>query len=166
LLIPFFLLISSNCFSNFADQFPVLCRSWPKHPETGRFELKPRPSYNLFIKAVLIALFPVFFAVQLFFNLGSYRSSNTQDNYFFGWAIAIKDQPAKAGTHAAHHHRSFRLNKHFQPESLPSYDLFVIESPVEFICSKNQKPEPDHFIPSPFFETQALRGPPFLNNFS
>ena len=77
-----------------------------------------------------------------------------------------RNHAAKADSKSADHHHAFRLNKHFQPESLPSFNLLVIERPVEFIRSGNLFPYSDHFISPSFFETPALRGPPPVSNLS
>ena len=82
-----------------------------------------------------------------------------------GTAIT-RNQAAKTNSKSADHHQGIRLNKHFQPESLPSFNLLVIERPVEFIRSGNMFPYSDHFISPSFFETPALRGPPPVSNLS
>jgi hypothetical protein len=112
----------------------------------------------------LIAFCPVFFAVQLFCNFGVSPNLIQGNSYSIHSGLA-KNHPVKSDTKPSTQRHGFRLNKHFQPESLPTHDLIVIERPVEFI-SADQPLEAHHFIPSPFFETPALRGPPGLNNHS
>jgi len=137
----------------------------PDKKTTIAFLFKPKPPYHLLARAVLIALCPAFFTVQLFFNFGVFRNTTMQRYELAGTAIA-RNHAAKADSKSADHHHAFRLNKHFQPESLPSFNLLVIERPVEFIRSGNQFPYSDHFISPSFFETPALRGPPPVSNLS
>jgi hypothetical protein len=115
--------------------------------------------------AFIIALCPAFFTVQLFFNVGVFRNTSGQ-RYELAGTSNVKNQAAKTDNKSADHHQGFRLNKHFQPESLPSFNLFVIERPVDFIPSRKQFPHSDHFISLPFFETPALRGPPPMSTLS
>jgi hypothetical protein len=126
---------------------------------------KPKPSYDLLVKATLIALCPIFFAVQLFFNIGVNRYAGIREITYFHSGPAEQRQ-TDLHTKPVHHHHGFRLNKHFQPESLPSCNPISIEAPVEYLPSRNLFPDSGHFIPAPFPDVRALRGPPAVNNLS
>ncbi|HVU85635.1 MAG TPA: hypothetical protein VHC50_12380 [Puia sp.] len=76
------------------------------------------------------------------------------------------DHQVKPNTKPTGHHQGFRLNKHFQPETLVSFDQPVVKSPVEFISCRSGFPYSDSFIPSSFLKAQALRGPPPMNDLS
>ena len=126
---------------------------------------KTRVSYHILSKAILVALCPVFLVVQLFFSFGISANTGAQNNYSFFRSTA-KRHLLKTNTAPSRHHAGFRLNRHFQPESLPSCNTLVIQAPVEYKLSSNQPAYSDHFIPSPFLEAQTLRGPPRSNDFS
>jgi hypothetical protein len=126
---------------------------------------KQKPSYHYFSRAVLVTLCPVFLAVQIFFNFGATGNPVVKNNYLFGTHTAKNPHAVKSNAGTAHHRTGFRLNKHFQPESLPSYNLFVIERPVEYIDCRKQTPYSVHFFSSPLLEAQSLRGPPRMNDF-
>jgi hypothetical protein len=128
--------------------------------------LKPKHSYNPFLRAILVGFCPVFFAVQLFFNFGISLNSYAQSRYLLNKAVAQARHKTSHHPESSHHQAGFRLNKHFQPESLPGYDLIIVERPVEYISCLNQAFYSIHFIASPFPEAQFLRGPPRINDFA
>ena len=76
--------------------------------------------------------------------------------------IENHDHPVKSIPSTSHPQRGFRLNKHFQPEYLYSYDFFVVEIPVDYIYKdiRKQPPYVILFFSSPHLEVQFLRGPP------
>jgi len=121
--------------------------------------LKHKTTYHFYFKALLVALCPVFFAVQLFFNFELPGDSGVQENNTFGFLrIANKTQQVRTRKEPPAHH-GFRLNKHFQPESLPSSNI-LIPVPVEHIARLKKPASADYFIPSALLQAQTLRGPP------
>jgi hypothetical protein len=114
---------------------------------------------------MVIAVYIIFFAIQLFFNFASGKSFSNSKYQLFSHLVAKNKSVAKdpkSGTHQL----GFRLNKHFQPKSLPSGIFHLPVIPVCFICNDVFPVNKVDFISSPIYSSTLLRGPPSVNNIS
>jgi hypothetical protein len=128
-----------------------------------------KSSYRIYLKLALLAVYFIFFAVQIFFSFYSGKNVLYSNHYSNRVYSAGGNNPATALTgnqNKTAHPASFRLNKHFQPQYLPSGLFPRIKIPVEYISVRNLIPYSVDFISSQFPCSSALRGPPAMNSIS
>jgi hypothetical protein len=115
--------------------------------------------------ALVVGVYSIFFAVQLFFNFASGKNVSSSKYHLFSGLVA-KNKPVAKDPKSGTHQLGFRLNKHFQPKSLPSVIFHLPAIPVCFICHVNIPANPVDFISSLIYSSTPLRGPPQMNNIS
>jgi hypothetical protein len=120
---------------------------------------------RLSLKALVIGVYSIFFAVQIFFNFASGKNISRSAYRLFSVVVA-KNKPVAKDPKSGTHQLGFRLNKHFHPKSLPSgiFNLPVI--PVCFISINIFPAKPVNFISSLVYSSTPLRGPPLMKNIS
>jgi hypothetical protein len=116
---------------------------------------------SCFTKAIVLPLYVSFFIVQLFFNFDI--ANHSSNNPFFA--------PYKITTHRSSSvdktnkgksvQQTIRLNKRFEPQTVPAYNNIVIKSPVDYL-DKNNYVSYAAFIPASFLLPQSFRGPPVV----
>jgi hypothetical protein len=115
--------------------------------------------------ALVIAVYSIFFAVQLFFNFASGKNISSSKYALFSHVVAknkLVAKDPKSGTHQL----GFRLNKHFHPKSVPSGLYHLPALPVYFVCIDKIPVNRIDFVSSLIYSSTPLRGPPSVNNFS
>jgi hypothetical protein len=121
--------------------------------------------FRFYIKGIAVMVYCIFFAVHIFFNFASGKNIvSTLASYRS--ACVSKTQQVTQNPKTSSHQLGFRLNKHFQPKSLPSGIFSMPSLPVCFIGKENSRPYEVDFIASPFYSSSRLRGPPQMNNIS
>jgi hypothetical protein len=128
-----------------------------------------KSSYRIYLKLSLLAVYIVFFAVQIFFSF--YSGKNVlYSNYYSNHVItSVGNHPApelSGNQNKTAHPVGFRLNKHFQPQYLPSRLFPRIETPAEYISVKNLFPYSVDYTSCQFSCSSALRGPPVMHSIS
>jgi hypothetical protein len=121
--------------------------------------------YRFYTKAIAILVYCAFFAVQIFFNFASGKNFVSSQTSYCSSCIS-KTQEVSKNPETGTHQLGFRLNKHFQPKSLPP-GLFSMPSiPVCFIGKENSRPYEVDFFAFPFCSFSWLRGPPQMDYIS
>ncbi len=119
-------------------------------------------SLNWFIKFPVIILYLAFFAVQIFFNFDiAQKKANPRYTVFAkvsaGHAENIKqDKTKSAPTNKA------RLNKRFQPSSIPVFFHELVIVPVIYAQLKLTALSEGNLYSFVFLSTHTLRGPPAI----
>ena len=119
--------------------------------------------FRFSIKAIVITVYSIFFAVQIFFNFASGKNIATS-NVSHSTACVSKTKQVTKTPKSGSHQMGFRLNKHFHPKSLPSGIFSLPSLPVCFIDKEKIRSCAVAFISSPFCSSRQLRGPPVLNS--
>jgi hypothetical protein len=114
---------------------------------------------------MIIAVYSIFFAVQLFFNFASGKNiiSSTAPHSF---VKVSKVKQVSSNPKSGCHRLGFRLNKHFHPKPLPSGIFYVNALPVYYVDKEKVPFYSVAHISSPFCGSIQLRGPPAMNNIS
>jgi hypothetical protein len=110
-------------------------------------------------------VYSIFFAVQIFFNFASGKNIiSSPAPYSFASVSKIKQ--VSCNPKSGCHRMGFRLNKHFHPKPLPSGIFYLTTLPVYFVDKEKVPFFSVAYIPSPFFCSSQLRGPPSVNSIS
>ena len=121
-----------------------------------------RTIFRFLIKAMVITVYSIFFAVQIFFRFASGSSiitSKVAHSTECVSKIKLVTKNPKTGSHQV----SFRLNKHFHPKFLPSGIFSLYSLSIDFIDEEKACCYAVAFISSPFCFSGRLRGPPAMN---
>lgn len=118
---------------------------------------------SILSKAFVLLLYVAFFGVQLFFNFDT--GNNADSNAFYsyqGFAGNIYSHTIKQTNRTKNKKATVRLNKRFQPESIPAWNTILIKAPVCYIQTRIRNlPTDQHFSTSDLL-TRSLRGPPVV----
>lgn len=111
-------------------------------------------------------LYISFFVVQLFFNYSSFsRQATDAPASTYLHAIPLQGQKNEAkitNKNASKKNTSnIRLNKRFQPASLPSF-IVSISAPIQFFGCLDQMDKPKDYLLIASILTDSLRGPPVV----
>jgi hypothetical protein len=114
---------------------------------------------------MIITVYSIFFAVQIFFNFASGKNiiSSPAPHAF---AAVSKVKQVSSNPKSACHRMGFRLNKHFHPKPLPSGIFYLNALPVYFIDKEKVPFYSVAYTSSPFCCSSQLRGPPAWNDIS
>lgn len=114
-------------------------------------------------RAMIVAVYGIFFAVQIFFNFASGKNIiNSKVSY--SSACISKFKQVTKNPKSGSHQLGFRLNKHFHPKFLPSGIFSQTTLPVYFVDQEKISFYAVAFISSPFCCSSQLRGPPVMNS--
>ena len=118
---------------------------------------------KIFSVTLLSLVYIAFFAVQFFFNFDFPAGSGFASVNPFASSSVLQYQPGitKAAGHSSKK-ISFRLNKRFQPQSLPACDVVITEAPERYICSVAPLCYHKVFITACILINRTLRGPPVV----
>lgn len=120
---------------------------------------------GFFIKAMVIAVYSIFFAVQIFFNFVSGKNITNLKSPLSSVSVS-KNKQVTNDPKSGSHQLGFRLNKHFQPKTLPSGIISLPATPVCFIYNEKIPEYDADFISSSGYSSSSLRGPPQMNHIS
>jgi hypothetical protein len=118
--------------------------------------------FRICLRVVILTVYIVFFTVQIFFNFASGKNVFSSNHLYSSVAIA-KTAHISQNPKTSSHLLGFRLNKHFQPQSLPSGLFSIVKIPIVYVAVKNIPAHSVDFKSSPFYLTSSLRGPPQMN---
>ena len=111
----------------------------------------------------IVAVYLLFFTVQIFFNLDTNRCLFNADK-----AVAVYSAPVSfhgktavrtAATHSSSHSK-LRLNKRYEPSNVPVPVVAVIDLPCIQTAPLQIGTHIRQFYSSVFLSTNGLRGPP------
>jgi hypothetical protein len=113
----------------------------------------------LFLMSVLC--YASFFTVQCFFNFDTVNQQFAGNDNFQISNTSHHQQTVHKSTHQRSNHVKWRLNKRFQPASIPLLP-YLVEAP--FIVYREIDPPkiPVQFLPNALRIARLLRGPPVV----
>ncbi len=117
--------------------------------------------HHWFIKLPVLLVYLLFFAVQIFFNLDvTHKPFSHQHTVRVNENKTVHAANIKQGDHKTPGTAKIRLNKRFQPSSLPYTISSVAELPLIYATISQEDLHSGDLYSSVFLYTHSLRGPP------
>ena len=125
--------------------------------------LSKKIDHHWILKLPVLFMYLLFFTVQIFFNLDT--GSRTLSPYTAVYSVshtALSAKNSKQDVAKSPAKSKIRLNKRYEPSSIPPLAVVVTERPVVYITSVKIRFYKNDFYHFVFLSSQSQRGPPFV----
>jgi hypothetical protein len=119
---------------------------------------KGKKTYQFIAGLFIFAFYLAFILVQVLFNFDTH--SGSQPGFYSIFPAANSHQAIHQLPVPRDSRCSFRLNKRFHPESIPTLQVFSTTCPLIYLPIEDAFAYKLEFTPTPVLLRQALRGPP------